>query len=149
MIFLRQKDLFASHHRSLAGYPVTRTIVAGILLILLLPALVVPAAADDFTTKVCENPGVEFTYFPATAGPYPATVHFEAKESNCVNCQWTWTIGRVGFESATYEDTFHYNNIMEYTFNRPGRYYVNVEVFVPDQCDGWKSAASKQEIIEI
>lgn len=109
-----------------------------------------PAFADDsFTTQICETPGVAFTASPSTAGPYPVTVHFEAKESGCINCQWTWTVGRTGWESSTYEDSYHYTNMLDYTFTRPGRYYVDVEVFVPDQCNGFNTASRARHEIEI
>lgn len=127
-----------------------RIFSTGIPFLIFLLAFISPVAAgNDFSTQLCETPDVTFTYFPTTAGPWPATVHFEAKESNCINCQWTWTVGRVDVNSATYEDTFHYNNLLDYTFNRPGKFFVTVEVLVPDQCTGFPATASKQEIIEI
>jgi hypothetical protein len=109
-----------------------------------------PASADDsFTTQLCETPGIDFTASLSAAGPYPVTVHFEAKESGCTNCQWTWTVGRPGWESATYEDTYHYPNMLDYTFVRPGRYNIDVEVFVPDQCNGYKAISHARHEIEV
>jgi len=139
-----------AYHRSRSTLFTKRIPITHIAVFLVLLALVVPVtAADDFSTQLCENPAVEFTYFPTNAGPYPATVHFEAKETGCSNCQWTWTVGRVGFDSSTYEDTFYYNNALDYTFNRPGSWFVRAEVYVPDQCGGFSSTSMRQEIIEI